>query len=396
MLFEGNISTLEQLLYPMKLDSFAHYYANQEPVFIRGGSSTRVTNLITADQVSELVQQGLHPDGRIKLYKEGKQIPWQNYCTRDSKPRVNPSLLRRILNGGASLVVNGIDELHRGIGDLCHALELELSSDVWANAYITVKHGGAFNVHFDDHDVLALQISGSKRWRLFGKTEEFPLHPGEQLGEPPSVEQQNDVIEPGEVLFIPRGVWHCAEVVAGPSFHITFGVRGETAIDLIKTGLDELQKAALFRKYIPRIGGDQLLRSHEEEIKAYLHNWVDDLSFDLFLYLVDSARRNRSQVALWDPISISGASKLWVTSRRLLPAQLLEANRCNAIRLGGETYDLPSMEMLVLRIAFKRIALSFDELVAEVRQSGTIVPDADLQSAVVQLIEFGLLNAEGH
>ena len=396
MLFEGNISTLEQLLHPMKRDTFVEHYVNQEPFFVHGGLSTRATNLITVDEVSELVEQGLHPEGRIKLYREGKQVPSQHYCTQDAKPRVNPFLLRRLLSVGATLIINGIDELHRGIGDLCQALELELSSDVWANAYVTVKHGGAFNIHFDDHDVLALQISGSKRWRLFGKTEEFPLHPGESLGEPPSIEQQNDVMKSGEVLFIPRGVWHCAEVVESPSFHITFGLRGKTAIDLIKTGLDGLQKAALFRKYIPRIGGDQLLRRHGEEIKAHLHKWVDHLSLDVFLFLIDADRRNRSQLALWDPITILGASKLWLTSRRMQPAQLLDSYRCNSVRLGGENYDLTSTEMLVLKIAFKRIVLSVDELVAEVGRSGNAVSDADLHSAVVRLVECGLLNAEGN
>ena len=177
------------------------------------------------------------------------------------------SLIRGILNAGASLVVDGLEDTHPKIGDLAQALELEFSSTVWANAYVTTKEGGAFDVHYDNHDVIVLQISGSKRWHLFGRTEEFPVDLFEPAHAPKS-EENADILCAGEVLFVPRGVWHRAEVVDSPSFHITFGIRGETGIEFVTQAVNDLTKEALFRKYLPRIGGEQLLLEHEKKLKS--------------------------------------------------------------------------------------------------------------------------------
>jgi ribosomal protein L16 Arg81 hydroxylase len=394
MLFAGDISTLEDLVDPMSRREFMDCYINQLPVFVHGGSAMRAAGLVDVAEVSALVQQGLHPEGRISLLQNGKRIPAEFYRTRDARPRIDPSVVRRLLNGGASLVVNGIDEALPKIGDLAHALELEFSSNVWANAYVTLNEGGAFDVHFDDHDVIVLQISGSKRWRLFGLTEEYPIDPGKSLGEPPAIEQQADVLSAGEVLFIPRGVWHRAEVVDSPSFHITFGVSGMTGLDLVRNALEELRAEALFRKYLPRVGGGELLSEHEKRLKADLHDWIDRISGTAFLDQSDSTRRSRSRPVLWDHIQLGGATKLWLAARRIPSADVLKELENGSIRIGAEDHRFDSTACAILKIAFARVVLSFDELVILVRAAGIAVSDAELSSTVVQLVESGVLNAE--
>jgi len=388
------MSTLEHLVLPMSRQEFLDYYMNQVPVFIQGGSPVRVAGLVDVAEVSEIVHQGLHPDGRIWLYQGGKRVPPESYSTRDARPRIDPHLVRVLLGRGASLVLNGIDEAHPKIGDLAHALELELLANVWANVYVTFNEGGALDIHFDDHDVIVLQVSGSKRWRLFGKTEEFPLHPGKTLGRAPTIEQHVDVLTPGEVLFIPRGEWHRAEVVESPSFHITFGVGGMTGLDLVKSAIDDLGEESGFRKYLPRIGGDEALRDHEEKLRSYLHDWVDRLSARRFLDDADSARRSRSRVILWNEVHIDNSTRLCIAARRIPSAQLLDPSNAGNIQIAGRTHHFDSTELVILRIAFNRFVLTFDELVAQVRAWGNMAPDTELSSAVIRLVEYGVLNAE--
>jgi hypothetical protein len=395
MLFDADISSLSDLIEPMSPQEFLDYYVKQVPVFVHGGHPRRAKALINAHELSDIVHQGLHPDGRIGMFQNGKPIPSQCYSTLDTRPRTDPAAVRRLLSGGASLVLNGLDELHPKIGDLCHALELEFASNVWANAYVTVNEFRAFDTHFDDHDVIVLQISGVKRWKLFGKTEEFPLHPRGALPQSPSEEIQTDIVSPGEVLFIPRGVWHRAEAVSTPAFHITFGVGGVTGIDLVQGSIDELSREPIFRKYLPRIGSAQALRDHEEKLKSYLHRWVDRLSGEVLLASIDLARGNRSRVILWDQVRINCGTKLWIASRRMLPIEFLEGSDGRSIRMPRTSREFSRMSLLVLKIAFSRMVLSFEELLTEVRAVENTSAEADVVEAVRELVEHGLLNVEG-
>ena len=267
MHFSGEIPTLAELISPMTQQDFFDCYTKQLPIFIHGGAPSRFATLIDVNDVRRLVQSETYPGGRIRIVRNGKDIPSRFYTSRETPPRMSLSLIRGILNAGASLVVDGLEDTHPRIGDLAQALELEFSSTVWANAYATTKDGGAFDVHYDNHEVIVLQISGSKRWHLFGRTEEFPV----DLFQPalaPKSEEKADILSAGEVLFVPRGVWHRAEVVDSPSFHITFGIQGDMGIEFVTEAVNDLMKEALFRKYLPRVGGEQVAFGTREEAKV--------------------------------------------------------------------------------------------------------------------------------
>ena len=243
----------------MTQQEFFDCYIKQLPVFIRGEMPSRVAKLIDVNDVADIIQKQTYPSDRIRLSRNGESIPPVFYTTREARPKLSLSLIRGVLNAGASLTVNFLQDVHPKIGDLAQALELELSSNVWANAYVTTKEGGAFDVHYDDHDVIVLQISGSKRWHLFGRTQEFPVRQFDSARDiAPKTEEKADILCAGEVLFVPRGVWHRAEVVDSPSFHVTFGIIGNTGIDFVSHSVNDLSKEALFRKYLPRVGGEAI------------------------------------------------------------------------------------------------------------------------------------------
>ena len=56
---------------------------------------------------------------------------------------------------------------YRPLADLCRQLEAEFSCPVQTNIYLTPPNAQGFQTHYDNHDVLVLQVEGAKRWRLY-------------------------------------------------------------------------------------------------------------------------------------------------------------------------------------------------------------------------------------
>jgi len=154
---------------------------------------------------------------------------------------------------GRSLIFNGIDRRLPAIEDLARALERELKCSVWCNLYLTPRRGHAFNTHYDTHDVFVLQIIGSKAWRVGGSAIESPLpFQDRQDGGPDISKATALVLQPGDLLYVPRGVLHDAVANSELSCHITVGIHAKSYLDLILAAVAiAADKEPGFRKYLP-------------------------------------------------------------------------------------------------------------------------------------------------
>jgi uncharacterized RmlC-like cupin family protein len=106
---------------------------------------------------------------------------------------------------------------------------------VGVNLYFTPPGAQGFAPHADGHDVFVLQVSGRKHWRVFGSRIPLPLeeqkvpvnrqHPGRCVIEA--------LLEPGHVLYIPRGCIHSGVADSEASVHLTIGVHPFRWMDLL-------------------------------------------------------------------------------------------------------------------------------------------------------------------
>lgn len=83
---------------------------------------------------------------------------------------------------------------------------------------------------------MAIQLIGRKRWKVYKPTFEFPLsgqtsknHKHECCGEPVF----DDILEAGDLLYLPRGWWHNALPI-GETFHVAIGVHSATVMDYVQ------------------------------------------------------------------------------------------------------------------------------------------------------------------
>lgn len=171
-----------------------------------------------------------------------------------------PHLLHEQLRQGATLVVDAIEEMHPPIADVVKHLEAWLSAYIQVNAYASWTAKEGFGVHWDDHDVIVLQVSGRKRWRIYGFTREAPLYSDVEVDvDAPTEPIDEFVMEPGDVLHVPRGCWHAASASEGePSLHLTCGLSTSTGADFLDwlTGL--LREHVEVRRDVPRNRAEQV------------------------------------------------------------------------------------------------------------------------------------------
>jgi hypothetical protein len=131
---------------------------------------------------------------------------------------------------GFSLIVRSATSRWARLREVAAAFEARLGLFCNGNLYCTPAATQAFECHYDDHDVFVLQLSGSKRWRLFAKVCEVPC-----LGDirsTPSVEAagvaSEVVLHAGDVLYVPRGVAHeCLASAVEDSIHLSLAVEVE-------------------------------------------------------------------------------------------------------------------------------------------------------------------------
>lgn len=199
----------------------------------------------------------------------------------------NKSLVYKELDSGATLILNRIEQKSLRIKRLCNQIALFAKGQVVANGYFAKTGSSAFGNHWDSHDVFASQLLGSKRWIIYPPTFQDPIAGQKSVDHVQDCPQEAclDVITmPGDILYIPRGWWHCAYPSEGPCFHVAVGVHKPYIIDYLnwinasilardknfRKGLDldgkSLIDASMLEALQSSIADDENLQAFEEQI----------------------------------------------------------------------------------------------------------------------------------
>ncbi|MEV8095273.1 cupin domain-containing protein [Kitasatospora sp. NPDC085879] len=224
------------------------------------GQAADMAGLLSWDDLNTiLATQRLEPP-RLRLSMDGEMLPLHRYSlpvtTRRSMTwhRIQPAELHARLAEGASLVLDSIEKIHPPIGSAAEALERFLGTLVQVNAYASWTEREGFGTHWDDHDVVVVQMYGAKRWKLYGPTRTAPTFRDVEAPEQPDGEPLADlVLTAGDVLYLPRGWWHAVTADQGTaSLHLTFGLVSHTGADLLTWVVDQLRSRLALRLDVPR------------------------------------------------------------------------------------------------------------------------------------------------
>ncbi|MEU1669995.1 cupin domain-containing protein [Streptomyces sparsogenes] len=190
---------------------------------------------ITIDRLLE--ERSLRPPD-ITFAQKGRQLPDREVTVgRTRAANTDAGLLdrtkaRSLLADGATAMVY---HAHHLIGPLC-AVAAHISSALRASCDTTVFHTPAHNPglgwHRDGQHVVAVQITGSKEWRVEKKPPSHWWTSGALVTDGPDTDVLHVTLRRGEALYMPPGVAHTARATDESSTHVSFVVQEPETKDL--------------------------------------------------------------------------------------------------------------------------------------------------------------------
>ena len=247
---------LSWLLYPTTVDGFIDGAWERAPLIVRREASTYYDELLTFQDVNAFMSRNDIRYPYLRLVKNGRELPLIDYADDFVYgSNIFPGLLDndkvfQHYADGATLSFQIFQKCMDGLSRFCNALEARLRFQTQVNIFVTPPNSKGFTAHYDDHSFFILQISGSKHWNIYGNPVELPLQEFRtkaatpELGDP----QMRVSLNPGDMLYLPRGFYHEAHTTDQTSVHVTLGIFPYTWSQIIERQLSRLKQDLDFRR----------------------------------------------------------------------------------------------------------------------------------------------------
>jgi hypothetical protein len=279
----------------------------------------------------------------------------------------------RLFAEGATIIFGGLHNRHERVRQLCTAIGQRASMKTQANIYLTPPRSQGFDIHWDTHDVLVVQVEGTKDWRMYAGGPAHPLggqkfdpardKPGEQIDE--------FTLHAGQVLYIPRGIYHAAAATEQVSLHITLGLIPYTWIELLADCMTDLaERSPEWRENLP-VGfardGAAGVAGVERQLRARAASLMDQLDVEGVLagrvQTVEAAHRPRSADYLRQAIGAGSLQDHDVVEKRVeLPVRLNRQGDRLVLRCGEREVSFPAAAQRTLEQILARDAVRLSEL----------------------------------
>lgn len=176
----------------------------------------------------------------IQLVKQGMPLRPGAYATTEGfagLPQVYAAY-----EAGHTIQLAKLHKRWPAVGRLCRAVEaaflqagIPLAMRIGSHLYLTPPGSTGLDPHYDNHDVLVLQVEGAKRWKVYGAMQDSPVEM--QVRSVPRAElpplEHDLLLESGDMLYVPRGLFHEASTAERHSVHITLDITPYTWADLL-------------------------------------------------------------------------------------------------------------------------------------------------------------------
>ncbi len=255
--------TLDDLLAPITPKVFHADVDDRKPLYIPAAPGAPKAALLDWDRFNALLDQtSIWTTQNLKVVFNGQRVPPRQYCHEAATgvgpvTRPSPAKIKLMMAQGASLILDEVQDLIPAIRALAPALGQAFRGQVSANLYCSFDGVQAFGTHYDTHHVFAVQCAGEKVWTLYRNRADAPVSFPVDSPETRAwlSEQRGEVMEqvrmqPGDVLYLPRGWYHEALAIEGASLHVTYSITPATGLDLVKRIEAIVQDDPVFRHFL--------------------------------------------------------------------------------------------------------------------------------------------------
>ncbi|MFF6926491.1 MULTISPECIES: JmjC domain-containing protein [Streptomyces] len=235
--------------------------------FVRGSMDdpALVSRIMTPNRLLDIAMRRSLNRPQFRCFQKGEEVHPAIYYTDSVSPRgqsismVNMRSLGRLLGEGATVIMDQANVFDPTMEAACRALQWWSRERVQVNAYLTTNDASGFPLHWDDHDVVIVQLAGEKEWEVRATSRPVPMYRDADPNSTPS----DDIIwsglmRTGDVMHIPRGHWHQATRTgsgSGKSLHVTFGITKRTGASWLAWLADWCREHEVFRHDLDRWHG---------------------------------------------------------------------------------------------------------------------------------------------
>ena len=244
--------SFDKAIAPVTPQAFFEQSFEKKHLVIRRGQADYYSSLLTSADIDWAVSTLGLSVPEVNVVQADREITAADFAYGSGF--VDPVAVNQLFAEGATIIMSNLQERLPKLAMFCRELEKVFSARVQTNIYMTPANSQGFKAHYDGHDVLVLQVEGTKEWRIYDTPVHLPLE--EQAFNPHDVPigEMTDsfVLEPGDMVYVPRGLTHDAVSTDQTSLHITTGLMMRSWADVM---VEVVRKMALsdaeFREGLP-------------------------------------------------------------------------------------------------------------------------------------------------
>lgn len=244
--------SFDQAIAPVTARDFFDHSFEKRHLVIRRGQADYYSSLLSSTDIDWAVSTLGLSVPEVNVVQADRDITAADFAYDSGF--VDPVAVNQLFAEGATVILSNLQERLPKLANFCRDLEKVFSARVQTNIYMTPAHSQGFKAHYDGHDVLVLQVEGTKEWRIYDTPVHLPLE--EQGFNPHDVPigelTDSFVLEPGDMVYVPRGLTHDAVSTDQTSLHITTGLMMRSWADVM---VEAVRKMALndvaFREGLP-------------------------------------------------------------------------------------------------------------------------------------------------
>jgi ribosomal protein L16 Arg81 hydroxylase len=271
--------TMDRLLEPFSVSEFLDAYYEKQPLLVKRQSPAHYDDLLTLEELNEHLGERHLPSTAFRLARDGKELDVADFTypefsanNRGRSATVDKDLLFAKFYDGYTIIIMQYESA--AMLRLRHVLERAFHGWAEAHIYLTPANAQGFSPHWDTQDTFILQFTGAKDWVIYDSPITLPTRQ-QRLTEGGWTRREptfTATLEPGDLLYLPRGFVHEATSRDSVSGHITFGVQTDTYADLLWTIADNACADAWLRQSLP---ADFRSTSFHEEFLRRVHEFLD-------------------------------------------------------------------------------------------------------------------------
>ena len=386
--------TLASLLAPMSVQSFLSSFWTRTPFLGRADQKERFSDLLNLAEFEFLLSSVAAP-GWLSFVKDVVRPPSREHLTRDGT--LDVSAIYRALADNQSLLLTKVHRLHPPIGILCRQLTADfrvagvvLRKPVRANVYFTPPRSQGFSPHYDDHEVLVLQLYGEKRWRIYGEIAKWPRKPMPDALSVDDLHQnaQELTLQAGDILYVPRGFAHEADAQDKSSLHLTLSAQVATWSDVferlteLEDGLGEPLPIGFCSGGIPQVS-DKTAAARISSSIPHWHGFSQAMTDVFNSTFLEGDLPPGDNLARTD-IGIAIGPNTWLAANRGIFASLELTVNAAILRLPGTSLRAERAAEPLFRKLCDRTPFRFGDL-------DNRTDTADLTDLVQELLRRGIL-----